>query len=327
MRPGNGWTALDALRTGTIPLLAWSLDNLSARFSELGHPAEALTIAQEAVTVRRELAAIKPDQYRPLLADSLTNLGDVLLALKRTAAATPLAWRPQRFATDLKKFTARSNRARDDLGQVLGTATRIRPPPALQSHTAAQNETTPDRISAGQRLYCEPGPEPVPVTRAGPVSGTGRPTEPPSATTTASSASRRPAQVDVSPPLPLPLSRLRTRQRPERDTITTAAQRMRGGCCASRQMHSRPATIGLRAVTESGSLSASTARIAAVLDGRRSMSPGTRRRPDQGVLGRRLRCVLVTVVLPPEACSRPAGQRVPRQGGAPSPPAGWCRGT
>jgi hypothetical protein len=39
-----------------------------------------------------------------------------------------------------------------------------------------------------------------------------------------------------------------------------------------------------------------------VLDGRRSMSLGTRRRPDQGVLGRRLRCELVTVVLPPRAC-------------------------
>ena len=64
-----------------------------------------------------------------------------------------------------------------------------------------------------------------------------------------------------------------------------------------------------------------------VLDGRRSMSPGTRRRPDPGVLGRRLRCELVTVVLPPEVCSRPAGQRAPRQGGVPSPPAGWCRGT
>ena len=50
------------------PDLATSLSNLGIRFSELGRPAEALPVTEEAVTIYRELAAASPDRYRPDLA-------------------------------------------------------------------------------------------------------------------------------------------------------------------------------------------------------------------------------------------------------------------
>ena len=56
-------------------------------FSALGRPADALPVTQEAVAIRRELAAASPDRYRPDLARSLTNLAEALMALDRTADA------------------------------------------------------------------------------------------------------------------------------------------------------------------------------------------------------------------------------------------------
>jgi hypothetical protein len=44
-------------------------------------------VTQEAVTIRRELAAASPDRYRPELARSLSNLAAILDALGRTAEA------------------------------------------------------------------------------------------------------------------------------------------------------------------------------------------------------------------------------------------------
>ncbi len=46
-----------------------------------------LPVTEEAVTIRRELAAARPGRYRPDLAQSLTNLAQALTALDRTAAA------------------------------------------------------------------------------------------------------------------------------------------------------------------------------------------------------------------------------------------------
>jgi hypothetical protein len=63
------------------------MTNLGIWFSELGRPAEALTAEQEAVAIRRELAAASPDRYRRDLAGSLTNPAESLMALDRTAAA------------------------------------------------------------------------------------------------------------------------------------------------------------------------------------------------------------------------------------------------
>ena len=41
----------------------------------VGRPSEALTVDQEAVAIRRELAAASPDRHRPDLANALDNLG------------------------------------------------------------------------------------------------------------------------------------------------------------------------------------------------------------------------------------------------------------
>jgi hypothetical protein len=51
------------------PDLATTLSNLGACFAALGRPADALPVTEEAVTIRRELAAANPDRYRPDLAD------------------------------------------------------------------------------------------------------------------------------------------------------------------------------------------------------------------------------------------------------------------
>ena len=52
-----------------------SLNNLSIqRPGDLGRRAEALAAIQEAASVYRELAAARPDAFRPNLAASLNNL-------------------------------------------------------------------------------------------------------------------------------------------------------------------------------------------------------------------------------------------------------------
>jgi tetratricopeptide (TPR) repeat protein len=63
--------------------LAGSLTNLSVRLGSLGRWEEALGAAEEAVTIRRELAAARPDEFRPGLADSLNSLSNRLAELER----------------------------------------------------------------------------------------------------------------------------------------------------------------------------------------------------------------------------------------------------
>jgi tetratricopeptide (TPR) repeat protein len=70
-------TALDDTEV-TYSLLAMSLNNLANRLSDLGHREEALTAAQEAVQLRRQLAAARPDAFLPDLAMSLNNLANRL---------------------------------------------------------------------------------------------------------------------------------------------------------------------------------------------------------------------------------------------------------
>jgi tetratricopeptide (TPR) repeat protein len=55
--------------------------------AQVGRPADALAPAQEAVTMRREMAAAAPKRYRPDLAESLTNLGICFSGLGRPADA------------------------------------------------------------------------------------------------------------------------------------------------------------------------------------------------------------------------------------------------
>ena len=66
-----------------VSRLAGSLNNLSNRLGDLGRREEALAASQEAVTIRRELAAARPDAFAPDLAGSLTNLAVDLADLGR----------------------------------------------------------------------------------------------------------------------------------------------------------------------------------------------------------------------------------------------------
>ncbi len=102
--------------------LAMSLNNLSNRLGDLGRREEALAAIQEAVTIRRELAAARPDAFRPDLAASLNNLSNRLGDLGRReealaaiqeaaevyrelAAARPDAFRPA-LAASLNNLSA-----------------------------------------------------------------------------------------------------------------------------------------------------------------------------------------------------------------------------
>jgi tetratricopeptide (TPR) repeat protein len=92
-------------------LTATCLNNLSIRLNAVGRREDALTAIEEAVTIRRDLAAARPDAFRPVLAGSLNNLSILLNALGRRedalaaieeavtirrdlAAARPDAFRP-----------------------------------------------------------------------------------------------------------------------------------------------------------------------------------------------------------------------------------------
>ena len=100
--------------------LARSLTTLSNRLAGLGRREEALAASQEAVTIRRELAAARPDAFRPGLATSLNKLAAGLARLGRReealaasqeaasiyrelAAARPDAFRPD-LATSLNNL-------------------------------------------------------------------------------------------------------------------------------------------------------------------------------------------------------------------------------
>ena len=70
---------------------AASLNNLGAMLSELGRREDALAAAQEAVEIRRRLAAERPDAFLPDLAASLNNLGAMLSKLGRREDALAAA--------------------------------------------------------------------------------------------------------------------------------------------------------------------------------------------------------------------------------------------
>ena len=87
------------------PVLAGSLNNLAAMLSILGLRKEAREIAQEAVDIRRELAARNPDAFRPVLAGSLNNLANSLSELGLRKEAREIA----QEATDLYRELAARN--------------------------------------------------------------------------------------------------------------------------------------------------------------------------------------------------------------------------
>ena len=60
---------------------------LGTTLDQIGRPAEALPVTEEAVVIWRELAEAYPDRYRPDLARSLRVLAHALDGLGRTAEA------------------------------------------------------------------------------------------------------------------------------------------------------------------------------------------------------------------------------------------------
>ena len=96
---------------------AYWLSVLGVRFSELGRPADALPVTEEAVAIRRELAAASPDRYRPDLARSLNNLRILLSKLGRPAEALPVT--EEAVATYRELAAASPDRYRPDLARSL----------------------------------------------------------------------------------------------------------------------------------------------------------------------------------------------------------------
>jgi hypothetical protein len=67
--------------------IAGSLTDLSRRLVVVGRHEDALTVITEAVELYRELAADRPDEFGPSLADSLNELAGLLARLGRLAEA------------------------------------------------------------------------------------------------------------------------------------------------------------------------------------------------------------------------------------------------
>jgi hypothetical protein len=82
----------DARPTKFRSLYADITDNLSILAAATGRPAEAERLSRDALTLRRTLAAARPDAYRPQLAGTLFNLGRILSAHGRDQAEVRRLW-------------------------------------------------------------------------------------------------------------------------------------------------------------------------------------------------------------------------------------------
>jgi len=89
----NHWTVVDRAA-------GWT-NNLAVRLGALGRREAALEAAEEAVRLRRDLAAARPDAFTPDLAASLNNLAALLSALGRREAALAAAEEAVRLYRDL----------------------------------------------------------------------------------------------------------------------------------------------------------------------------------------------------------------------------------
>jgi tetratricopeptide (TPR) repeat protein len=99
--------------------LAGSSINLSVRLGDLGRPEEALAADQEAVTIFRELAAARPEEFRPGLGAALINLSADLADLGRPEEA--LAAVQEAVGVYRELATARPEKFRPDLVDALDT--------------------------------------------------------------------------------------------------------------------------------------------------------------------------------------------------------------
>ena len=87
--------------------------------AETGRRAEAVPISQEAVDLRRELAAVNRAAYLPELAASLNNHAGLLAETGRQAEAVPISQQ----AVDLYAELAALNRAAHLIGYIQSVAT------------------------------------------------------------------------------------------------------------------------------------------------------------------------------------------------------------
>ena len=152
-----------------------SLNNLGVRFSELGRPADALPVTEEAVAIYRELAAASPDRYRPDLARSLNNLGVRFSELGRPADALPVT--EEAVAIYRELAAASPDRYRPDLAALAEQPRRLVLRAGPPGRRAAGHRGSRRHLpGAGRR---QPGPLPPrprplpdqprrPVLRAGP---------------------------------------------------------------------------------------------------------------------------------------------------------------
>ena len=85
----------------------WS-DRAGVLFSQMGRPADALPLTEEAVATYRELAAANPERYCPALAGSLSNLGVRFSELGRPADALP----PEQEAIAIRRELAAADPGR-----------------------------------------------------------------------------------------------------------------------------------------------------------------------------------------------------------------------
>jgi hypothetical protein len=118
--------------------LAHVLNNLGNRLGDLGRREEALEAAAEAVGLRRQLAAQRPDAFLPDLATSLNNLGNRLSelgrreeALEAAAEAVTLyrqlaAQRPDAFLPDLAGSLRTNGTILRQLGDAAAAAASFR---------------------------------------------------------------------------------------------------------------------------------------------------------------------------------------------------------
>ena len=107
-----------------LPDLAKSLSNLAAFLSDLERSAEALRCAEEAVSIRRGLAAMRPDAFLPGLAKSLSNLASFLSGLGRREEALRFAEEAVSIYWDLA--AARPDAFVPDLAMCLGALSKAR---------------------------------------------------------------------------------------------------------------------------------------------------------------------------------------------------------
>ena len=120
-----------------------SLNNLASRLGEVGRRDEALAVAQEAVTIRRQLAEANPAAYLPDLAMSLNNLASRLGEVGRRDEALAVA----QEAVTIRRQLAEANPAaylRDLAMSLNNLASRLgevgRRDEALAAATEAANQ-------------------------------------------------------------------------------------------------------------------------------------------------------------------------------------------